>query len=205
VQCNPLFISKWIDYSNKYGFGFQLSDRTVGVLFNDSTRISYSGDRSRLDFQDANGKTSSHIISSLPSFLSERLTLLRYFAQYMDENLTEGGDSQPLPTYRRCSFVHMKRWVRTPKAIIMQLDNNTLQINFFKDHTKIVLSADTTSSSTSPGHGHYLVTYINSERLSATHRLLDISVQGCEPILRERLNYALTVLREFAELDGDKV
>jgi len=45
VQCNPLFISKWIDYSNKYGFGFQLSDRTVGVLFNDSTRISYSGDR----------------------------------------------------------------------------------------------------------------------------------------------------------------
>ena len=85
-------------------------------------------EHSRLDFQDASGKTSSHIISSLPSFLAERLTLLRYFAQYMDENLTEGGDSLPLPTYRRCSFVHMKRWVRTPKAIIMQLDNNTLQV-----------------------------------------------------------------------------
>ena len=81
------------------------------------------------------------------------------------------------------------------------------QINFFKDHTKIVLSADTSSASalSSTGQGHFLVTYINSERLSTTHRLLDISVQGCEPILRERLNYALTVLREFAELDGDKV
>lgn len=45
MEYNPLFISKWIDYSNKYGFGFQLSDRTVGVLFNDSTRISYSSDR----------------------------------------------------------------------------------------------------------------------------------------------------------------
>ena len=76
-----------------------------------------------------------------------------------------------------------------------------MQINFFKDHTKIVLSADTSTNA----QGHYYVTYINSERQSATHRLLDISVQGCEPILRERLNYALTVLREFAELDGDKI
>ena len=42
---NPVFITKWIDYSNKYGFGFQLSDRSVGVLFNDNTRISYSADR----------------------------------------------------------------------------------------------------------------------------------------------------------------
>ena len=45
VPCNPLFISKWIDYTRKYGFGFQLSDRSVGVLFNDGTRISYSRDR----------------------------------------------------------------------------------------------------------------------------------------------------------------
>jgi hypothetical protein len=60
------------------------------------------------------------------------------------------------------------------------------------------LSADALS-------GQYLVTYINSERMSSTYRLADISLAGCEPILRERLVYALTVLREFAELDGDKV
>ena len=41
----PIFISKWMDYSNKYGFGVQLSDRSIGVLFNDDTRISYSPDR----------------------------------------------------------------------------------------------------------------------------------------------------------------
>ena len=41
----PTFITKWIDYSNKYGFGFQLSDKSVGVLFNDHSRISYSADR----------------------------------------------------------------------------------------------------------------------------------------------------------------
>ena len=41
----PTFIAKWIDYSNKYGFGFQLSDKSIGILFNDNTRISYSSDR----------------------------------------------------------------------------------------------------------------------------------------------------------------
>jgi hypothetical protein len=45
VTVAPLFVSKWIDYSNKYGFGFQLSDKSVGVLFNDSTRISFTPDR----------------------------------------------------------------------------------------------------------------------------------------------------------------
>ena len=34
----PTFITKWIDYSNKYGFGYQLSDQSVGVIFNDSTQ-----------------------------------------------------------------------------------------------------------------------------------------------------------------------
>lgn len=41
----PLFVTKWIDYSNKYGLAFQLSDRSVGVLFNDSSKMSYTHDR----------------------------------------------------------------------------------------------------------------------------------------------------------------
>ena len=36
----PVFwVSKWVDYSDKYGMGYQLCDNSVGVLFNDSTRI----------------------------------------------------------------------------------------------------------------------------------------------------------------------
>ena len=40
----PLWVTKWVDYSNKYGFGFQLSDKSVGVLFNDTTRMLLSAD-----------------------------------------------------------------------------------------------------------------------------------------------------------------
>lgn len=38
----PLLVTKWVDYSNKYGFGAQLSDGSVTVRFNDSTKIAIS-------------------------------------------------------------------------------------------------------------------------------------------------------------------
>jgi len=34
-----LWVTKWVDYSNKYGFGYQLSDGSVGILYNDMTRM----------------------------------------------------------------------------------------------------------------------------------------------------------------------
>ena len=41
----PVFwISKWVDYSDKYGLGYQLCDTSVGVLFNDSTRLILGAD-----------------------------------------------------------------------------------------------------------------------------------------------------------------
>ncbi|MES1905870.1 MAG: Serine/threonine-protein kinase plk1, partial [Paramarteilia canceri] len=36
----PIYwISKWVDYSEKYGFGFQLCDNSNGALFNDSSQL----------------------------------------------------------------------------------------------------------------------------------------------------------------------
>lgn len=34
-----VWISKWVDYSDKYGFGYQLCDDGVGIMFNDKSRI----------------------------------------------------------------------------------------------------------------------------------------------------------------------
>ncbi|VDO26148.1 unnamed protein product [Haemonchus placei] len=39
-EAMPIFwISKWVDYSDKYGIGYQLCDNSVGVLFNDSSKL----------------------------------------------------------------------------------------------------------------------------------------------------------------------
>ena len=36
-------ISKWVDYSSKYGIGFKLTNGCYGVLFNDSTKMILNG------------------------------------------------------------------------------------------------------------------------------------------------------------------
>ena len=38
----PLLVTKWVDYSNKYGFGAQLSDGSFNVRFNDGSKIAIS-------------------------------------------------------------------------------------------------------------------------------------------------------------------
>ena len=34
-----IWVSKWVDYSDKYGFGYALSDESIGVVFNDLTKL----------------------------------------------------------------------------------------------------------------------------------------------------------------------
>lgn len=39
-SAQPIYwVSKWVDYSDKYGFGYQLCDDSVGVMFNDTTKL----------------------------------------------------------------------------------------------------------------------------------------------------------------------
>ena len=38
-QSSRLWISKWVDYSNKYGFGAQLSNGCIVIRYNDGTTL----------------------------------------------------------------------------------------------------------------------------------------------------------------------
>ena len=48
-----VWVSRWVDYSKKYGLGYKLSNNQYGVFFNDATKIllKTDGERSvRLDY-----------------------------------------------------------------------------------------------------------------------------------------------------------
>jgi len=38
-QQEEVWVKKWVDYSSKYGLGYHLSNASVGVFFNDATKI----------------------------------------------------------------------------------------------------------------------------------------------------------------------
>jgi len=194
----PLWVTKWVDYSNKYGFGFQLSDKSVGVLFNDTTRMLLSCDGTTIQYNDLSNKIYTFSSDDIPRQYNKKSTLLLYFAHYMNEHLIHGGDilqheqgpkNLPPPVF-------MKKWFRTGKAIVMYLNNGTLQVNFFEDHTKVILS---------PEGQDYLVTFINTHRQAVTYRLLQLRHFGCHPNIAQRLDYARTMMDSIINISGEAV
>uniref|UniRef100_A0A8C5D4S9 Serine/threonine-protein kinase PLK n=1 Tax=Gouania willdenowi TaxID=441366 RepID=A0A8C5D4S9_GOUWI len=179
--CIPIFwISKWVDYSDKYGLGYQLCDNSVGVLFNDSTRMIMYADGDSLQYVDKTTSESYLSVRSFPPALNKKITLLKYFRNYMSEHLLKAGAN----IARRegdelARLPYLSRWFRTKSAIVLHLTNGTVQINFFQDHTKMILCPLMAA-----------VTYINERREFRTYKLSLLEEFGCNKDLASRLRYA---------------
>ena len=44
------FVSRWVDYTHKYGLGFEMASGVVGIIFNDSTSLT-AGRNSELEYR----------------------------------------------------------------------------------------------------------------------------------------------------------
>uniref|UniRef100_A0A8C5DXT8 Serine/threonine-protein kinase PLK n=1 Tax=Gouania willdenowi TaxID=441366 RepID=A0A8C5DXT8_GOUWI len=172
------WVTKWVDYSNKYGFGYQLSDHTVGVLFNNvllSTTIHYYAEL---------GQRSVFPTSEVPEHFVGQVTVLKYFSHYMEENLMDGGDLGTV-TDAHMPRLYLLQWLKSDRALMMLFNDGTFQVNFYHDHTKIILSCQSDD---------YVLTYINEDRVSRTFKLGSLLTSGCPSDLRERMVYSLNML-----------
>uniref|UniRef100_A0A665W5U1 Serine/threonine-protein kinase PLK n=1 Tax=Echeneis naucrates TaxID=173247 RepID=A0A665W5U1_ECHNA len=174
TSCSLQWVTKWVDYSNKYGFGYQLSDHTVGVLFNNGTHMSLLPDRK---YALLYAFPTSH----LPF---ESLTVLKYFSHYMEENLMDGGDLGSM-TDAHMPRLYLLQWLKSDRALMMLFNDGTFQVNFYHDHTKIILCCQ---------RDEYMLTYINEDRVSKTFKLSSLLTSGCPTDLRERMVYSLNML-----------
>uniref|UniRef100_A0A8C8RU15 Serine/threonine-protein kinase PLK n=1 Tax=Pelusios castaneus TaxID=367368 RepID=A0A8C8RU15_9SAUR len=186
--CIPIFwVSKWVDYSDKYGLGYQLCDNSVGVLFNDSTRLIMYNDGDSLQYIEQNSSESYFTVRAYPSTLAKKITLLKYFRNYMSEHLLKAGANiTPREGDELARLPYLRTWFRTRSAIILHLSNGTVQINFFQDHTKIILCPLMAA-----------VTYIDEKRDFRTYKLSLIEEHGCCKELASRLRYARTMVEKL--------
>ncbi|KAM6114182.1 serine/threonine-protein kinase PLK1 [Pterocles gutturalis] len=186
--CIPIFwVSKWVDYSDKYGLGYQLCDNSVGVLFNDSTRLIMYNDGDSLQYIEQNSTESFFTVRSYPSALNKKITLLKYFRNYMSEHLLKAGANiTPREGDELARLPYLCTWFRTRSAIILHLSNGTVQINFFQDHTKVILCPLMAA-----------VTYIDEKRDFRTYKLSLIEEHGCCKELASRLRYARTMVEKL--------
>lgn len=181
-----IWLSKWVDYTDKYGLGYQLCDNSVGVLFNDSTRLILIADGHDLQYIKADGEESYHTLERFPDGLKKKVTLLKYFRTYMNEHLLKAGGSVPREGDELTRVPYLRSWFRTKEAIIFHLTNGTLQLNFFEDHTKIILC---------PLMG--AVSFIDVNKEFRTYKLNLIEQYGCSKMLAARLAYALKMVKRL--------
>jgi len=119
-------------------------------------------------------------MNEFPAAVEKKVKLLNYFRNYMKEHLLKAGANMEVREEDQLSRIPaLKTWFRTSRAVVMHLTNGTMQINFFKDHTKIILC---------PLLG--AVTYIDETRRNRTFRFDLLEKYGCTMELSSRLNYA---------------
>jgi len=180
-KLSPMYwVSKWVDYSDKYGFGYALCDESIGVVFNDLTKLLLLSDGSNIHYIDFESKEHYYSLKNYPVTIEKKVKLLNYFMNYMKEHLLKAGANMELKERDELSRIPaLKTWFRTSRAVVMHLTNGTLQINFFKDHTKIILCPLMNA-----------VTYIDDLRNHRTFSFELIEKHGCSPELATRLQYA---------------
>ncbi|KAI6184696.1 Serine/threonine-protein kinase PLK [Aphelenchoides bicaudatus] len=170
----PMFwVAKWVDYSNKYGLSYQLSDDSVGVIFNDGTKILVDPTGVHVQYMDAAGSESFFKIESPPNELDKKFKLLSYFRSYMHKHLLATGAGIKSVAHEYARFSFLDAWFRTNSAI---------------DHTKIILCPNMNA-----------VTYIEANRDCHTYQLKHLAESGCSHELFKRLKYAKTMVDRMCQ------
>ncbi|KAJ7276187.1 kinase-like domain-containing protein [Mycena haematopus] len=148
-----VFIVSWVDYCNKYGMGYALTDGSVGVHFNDSTSLVLSCDKIHFDYitptagaagasalGPPTAHSASHTVSTYPSSLKSKVYLLKHFERYIMDRLY---GEYPY-TYENLERTKGMDWVvkylRMKHVIVFLMSHGAIQFNFY-DHSKIILSS----------------------------------------------------------------
>jgi len=198
-----LWVTKWVDYSSKYGVGYILSDGSIGVYFNDSTKIILCPEGDRFDYitrrtQEKPEVRTKHTFEDYPEDLKKKVTLLRHFRNYMLTDILEkkdgasvGESSLPAPAQKGLPAAsqacepgqapYVKKWTRNKHAIMFQLSNKIVQVVFF-DKTEAVLSSKS-----------HMVTYIDKKSSVCSYPLSNV-LDVPSPELAKRLRYTKDIL-----------
>jgi serine/threonine protein kinase len=180
-------VNKWVDYSNKYGVGYLLTNNNVGVYFNDSSQIIMAANANNFEYVERKGMAGagvrvSYTMTNYPSTLQKKVTLLKHFHAYLKNKSRETPNANSRGSISESSnMVYVKKWLRTTHAILFRLSNQTVQVIFF-DQTEILLSSNTRT-----------VIYTDKQQQMSTYPL-DTVNEAPRPDLARRMRYTQDIL-----------
>ncbi|KIJ14646.1 hypothetical protein PAXINDRAFT_163264 [Paxillus involutus ATCC 200175] len=169
-----VFIVSWVDYCNKYGMGYALTDGSVGVHFNDSTSLILAADKHHFDYISSRRHGQVYVrknysVSEFPEDLKNKVYLLKHFERYIMDRLY-GDYEYTFEDLQRTKGLHfVQKYLRMKHVIVFKMSHDVLQFNFY-DHSKVILSS----------HG-LVVTHIDKNYKLARYTLSEIMALALQP------------------------
>ncbi|KAI0075547.1 Pkinase-domain-containing protein [Panus rudis PR-1116 ss-1] len=141
-----VFIVSWVDYCNKYGMGYALTDGSVGVHFNDSTSLVLGADKHHFDYitlrrQGTVYVRKNHTVTDYPSDLKSKVYLLKHFERYIMDRLYGEHEYTYEDLERTKGMDFVQKYLRMKHVIVFKMSHDVLQFNFY-DHSKLILSSN---------------------------------------------------------------
>lgn len=183
-QGPDLWVTKWVDYSSKYGLGYLLSNGTTGVYFNDSSKIVLDPSLGKFEYIERRSSEKQETVETFslqspPPALQKKITLLQHFRNYLDSSgSTVTVISRPMP--------YVKKWMATDHAIIFRLSTKVVQVCFL-DHTELILSSESK-----------VVMYVNKRGERTVHSLSS-AMESSNTEMTKRLKYTKDMLARMLQ------
>lgn len=138
TNAHYIHVDTYIDYSNKYGIGYLLTNKSYGVMFSDSTKIIQEHKCSTFVYYDRIKQSSTvepkyqYSISTHPAFLDKKVKIFLKFKESL--KVPNAEEEQPTSD----DPIHLKNWIKTANAFMFRTSNSVFQV-VFTDLSQIII------------------------------------------------------------------
>ena len=145
---NDISVTKWMDYTSKYGLGYVLSNGHVGLYFNDGTKIIYRPNGTNFIYIEGKAdknteiRTTHTLSEEFSKDLNKKVILMKHFKdELLKENENIQIETKESENIYEKQYVFIKKWLVTKEAIAFYLSNHSVQVTFF-DKSEIFVSSN---------------------------------------------------------------
>jgi hypothetical protein len=219
-------VVRWIDYCHKYGVAYQLSNGSIGILYNDETKIIYNPFFDKMHYFNgldmlitSHESFSTKQIDEYGNEMRKKVKILSYL-----KKMLKTGDAYISLTNKRESanddiVVYLKKWSKVDDKLVFKLNSKLMQI-VNTNNNEILLKYDigqielfvseteTKTATLSPASKKFI--FNNSKTLSEKLQMIEDLVNGkennhidCTPV-KANHNECSVLTSKFNTTIGDK-
>ena len=87
-----VWVTKWVDYSNKYGLGYILNNGFIGVYFNDNTKMLFNPQQKRITYVERKISDKQELlytfsINEYPDDIKNKVNLFNEFKNFLEDEI----------------------------------------------------------------------------------------------------------------------